>query len=170
MARIWVRKYEPGWGSHIPVLVKVFEISQGPILELGTGVFSTPILHTLCLSKDRQLVSYENDPYYFERHGDFRTDKHQIILVSNWDDIKIENTFWNVALIDHKPEERRKTEVKRLANNTKYIILHDSESRNEKLYKYSEIYPLFKYRFDYTACYPHTTVLSNFVDLSDLKP
>lgn len=169
MTRIWLRKYEPGWSSHIPVLIKIFEISEGPILELGTGVFSTPLLHTLSLSKNRSLTSYENNPYYVERHRDFITDKHQIILVDNWENINIEDTRWGFAFVDHAPEERRKLDVKRLANNAQYIVLHDTEPRNEALYKYSEIYPLFKYRFDYTTCYPHTTVLSNFVDLKNLK-
>lgn|SRR3989344_1801803 len=168
MPRIFVRKYSPDWGSHFPVLIKILEVSDGTVLELGTGVFSTPLLHTLCQVRNRQLVSYESDPYYVERHSDFITPLHQINLVTNWDDVKIEDTLWDVAFIDHKPERRRKIEVERLANTAKYIILHDSETRNDKLYKYSETYSLFKYRFDYTACYPHTTVLSNLIDLSKL--
>lgn len=166
---MWVRQYEPEWGSHAPVLIKILEISKGPILELGMGIFSTPLLHTLALSKNRLLVSYEDDPYVFERHEKFRTDKHQIIFVTNWDDTKIEDTAWGMAFIDHGSGERRKIEMRRLANSARYIVLHDTDPEREIFYRYSEVYPLFKYRFDYTVCCPHTTVLSNFVNLKKLK-
>ena len=52
---------------------------------------------------------------------------------------------------------------------SKYIIIHDTEKRADWHYRFSEIYPLFKYRYDYKAVKPHTSVLSNLVDLKDFK-
>ena len=77
--------------------------------------------------------------------------------------------LWDIVLIDHSPDKRRGIEAKRLANNAKYIILHDSEPDKDKLYQYSKAYPHFKFRYDYTEAYPNTTVLSNFVDLENFK-
>jgi len=163
-----IKRYNPAWGSHMPVLVKIMEISSGPVLELGMGAFSTPLLHMLCFNKGRKLHSYEGDQRYFDMHGNFRSDFHQIDFAEDWDKINIEDTQWGVAFVDHEAN-RRSPEVKRLVSNAKYVIIHDSDPDCDKYYNFSSIYPLFQYRFDYTKAKPHTTVLSNFIDVSQLE-
>jgi len=71
------------------------------------------------------------------------------------------------VLIDQTPDSSRREEARRLANLAKYIIIHDSNGRQEKVYHYSEIYPLFKYRTIWDKDSRHATVLSNLVDLED---
>lgn len=154
------------YGTHLPVLLKVVSLTSGPILELGTGFYSTPLLHFMCLPTQRRLVSYDSDEGWIKNFKDCRTDFHQVNFVEDWDALNITGP-WDVVFIDHGPDNRRKTEVSRLANQAKYIILHDSDPENDYLYKYSEIYSQFTYRFDYTDCKPNTTVLSNFIDLSN---
>ena len=168
---IYVTGYDPSWGSHIPTLIDVFNNSQGPVLELGVGPFSTPLLHTLCLDNKRLLVSYENDPEYFKMHLSFADKFHQLKLVDDWDKIDIENTHWGLAFVDQRPAQRRIVDIKRLVNNADYIVIHDSEPSQTGLYHYDLIYPLFKYRLDYILRpnYAHTTVLSNLKDLTKLK-
>lgn len=156
------------YGSHLPVLTKIVGMTKGPILELGIGLYSTPFLHWACSPTKRKLTSYDSAEGWIRYFRDCRTDFHEVNLITDWDKLEI-NNFWDIVLIDHAPDIRRGVEAKRLANNAKYVILHDSELGHDALYKYSEAYPLFKYRFDYTTAYPHTTVLSNFADLSDLK-
>ena len=156
------------YGTHLPVLIKLLGITDGPILELGIGLYSTTYLHWTCFSKKRKIVSYENQAgwiYYFEK---YRSDFHQINFIENWDELEVKD-FWDIILIDHGPDIRRGIDAGRFANNAKYIILHDSEPKNDYRYRYSEIYPLFKYRFDFNEVIPHTTVLSNFVDLTNFK-
>ena len=156
------------YASHLPVLTKIVELTDGPILELGTGLYTTPYLHFACLPSGRQLTSYESNADWIRYFKDCRSDFHTVNFISEWNSLNT-SCFWDIVLVDHSPDSRRKDEVKRLANKAKYLILHDSDLENDTLYKYSEVYPLFKYRFDYTICKPHTTVLSNFVDLSHLK-
>ena len=64
-------------GTHIPVLCRCFnelKDSKGRILEVGLGMYSTPILHEL--ARDRKLVSLENhlgwfhEFIIFDRNGD----------------------------------------------------------------------------------------------------
>lgn len=155
------------YGSHFPILTKLVEITDGPILELGVGIYSTSYLHWACFPTKRKLYSFESAEGWIRYFKDCQSDFHEVIFIDDWDKLEI-NKFWDIAFIDHDPNERRHIEVKRLANNAKYIILHDSEPEHDSKYKYSEIYPLFKYRFDYTLCKPYTTVLSNFVDLKNL--
>ncbi|HET7099044.1 MAG TPA: hypothetical protein VFI61_02330 [Patescibacteria group bacterium] len=172
--RIWVRNYNPGWGSHLPVLANVLDKTEGPVLELGMGVFSTPFLHSMCESRKRLLVSYEENPYYVERHQTFANDNHKIILAENMDDAKIDDFKWSVVLVDHSAL-RRRIEAIRVAYIAQYVVLHDSDPPDPEHYGYPDkpfffdVYPHYKYRFDFTRMIPNTTVLSNFIDVSDLK-
>lgn len=162
-------QYREAGGSHIPILTKVMALSDGPVLEMGMGPFSSPILHWLCLDKKRQLFSYENNPNWFKKNSVFKRHFHKVTFVENWDDVDIENVHWGVVFIDHAPNDRRIVDIKRIANKADYIIMHDSGDYQDEHYRYNEIYPLFKYRYNYERQKPYTTVVSNFKDLSNLN-
>lgn len=156
------------YGSHMPILARVVDLTDGPILELGMGIFSTPLLDLMCAEKKRPLISFDNDPEWFEENKKWGSDYHLVYFVEDWDKRTqlIDDTQWSVALVDHKPAKRRMKEIKRLAKNCQFVLIHDSEPESDKFFKYSWIYKHFKYRFDYTNTRPHTTVLSNFVDVA----
>ena len=155
--------------THVPVLVRAFDLSEGDVLEVGTGYFSTTILDWLCAISGRKLVSYETDPKWFERAKRLQSDYHDIIFVENWDKIPLDKKHWGLAFIDHSPHLRRAIEIERLKDKAEYIVAHDTEPRSEKGYDYPRIYPLFKYRFDYKKAEPWTSVLSNFHALTKFK-
>lgn len=163
-----IHKPHPDWGSHIPVLIKALEHTSGPVLELGIGISSTPLLHMLCEDQDRLLISYENDPQFVEMFKKYRSRTHEINLIENWNDLKLDDLKWGVAFVDHKPDDRRAIEVEKLAWQADVIVIHDSETDKNDLYHYDKIYNLFRYRFDYTKTNVHTTVLSNRYDLNQL--
>lgn len=157
------------YASHLPVLTKIVENTNGPILELGIGVYSTTYLHWACFPKKRRLTSYDNTEKWTHYFRDCRSDFHDIKFIDDWDKLAIDQ-FWDIVLIDHDPSNQRGITARKFANSAKYIILHDSEPESDSTYGYSEIYPLFKYRFNYTLYKKaHTTVLSNFVDLKHLN-
>lgn len=155
------------YSSHLPVLMRLVNDIRGPVLEMGVGIHSTPLLHWACFEKAK-LVSYENAPQYLRYFKSYRSPWHDLILVKDWSEAKIEQYWW-LAFIDHDPGIRRKEDIKRLANYAKYIVIHDTQLEKEDEHHYEEIYPLFKYRFDYKKNLPHTSVLSNFVDLRNLE-
>jgi len=165
-----------GGGSHLPILMKIMGMTKGSVLELGMGLFSTSYLHWACYDSQRRLVSYENKRGFFEMF-DFKDKReannkyafHELNFVENndWDSIDI-SEHWDVVLVDHNPGPRRKDEIARLTDNANYVIVHDTNGRNDWYYKFTEVFPLFKYRYDYRAAYPQTTVLSNLKDLSNL--
>jgi hypothetical protein len=161
---------KPAYGSHIPVLTKLLSITDGPVLELGVGYFSTPLLHWLCIAHKRLLVSYDNDPKFLGLFSDFEHEYHELHLVEDWDAAEVDDRAWDIALVDHGPAYRRRVEAVRLAHCAKYIVLHDSYYKQEKHYGYKQIYPLFKYHYDYMDFRPtETAVVSNFVDLKDFS-
>ena len=156
------------YGTHLPCLIKAFSKTTGDVLEMGTGVFSTPYLHYACMLAKRKLVSYENFKNWMQFFIDYgyENEYHEINFVEKYADAPIEKP-WDVVLLDQSPSLSRIEEAKRLANHAKYIIIHDSNGRHEKEYHYSEIYPLFKYKSVWDKDDRHATVLSNFVDLED---
>ena len=157
------------YGTHLPALIKAMEKTTGDVLELGMGIFSTPYLHYQCMLTDRKLVSYENNKEwmgFFLKYG-YLNNNHTIAFVDKYSNAPIDKQ-WDVVLIDQTPDSSRREEAKRLANLAKYIIIHDSNDNMEKIYHYSEIYPLFKYKKVWDKDGNHATVLSNFVPLDDL--
>ena len=159
------------YSTHLPVLMECLNRTNGDVLELGPGVFSTPVLHWMCETTGRNLLSIESDRMWsrFCRQY-FRTDHHDFLYVRKWDDAKgAISKEWDVVLVDHSPSKRRVEEIALLANLAKYIVIHDSEPWKDREYHYSTIYPLFKYRYDFKEVDHNTTVLSNFVDLKDFN-
>jgi hypothetical protein len=164
---IFVPAYGPHWGSHLPILAKVLQISNGPVMECGVGIFSTPFIHEYCDMEKRFVDSYEDNVDWFNNHDIWRTPLHHISLVKKWDDIPIEKRHWGVIFIDHI-DKRRNIDAIRAAQHADYVVLHDSNGRYEFIYHYENVYPHYKYRHIFNAIYPHTTVLSNFKNLENL--
>ena len=162
-------KYSFGWGSHIPILIKVMEHTVGDVIEFGMGWYSTPLLHWLCSDTKRNLASYENFKGYFDLFQNGLNEFHKTYLVNSYEGIGTDRK-WDVAFIDTNPMEIRAHIALSLANNANIIIVHDSEHREEKYYHYRELlYPVFKYRYDYTKFKPNTSVFSNFTSLEFLN-
>jgi hypothetical protein len=157
------------YSTFLPMLLEAMDRTNGDVLEIGAGVFSTPILHWLCEKQKRNLFTMESDwKWYYFVCQYFRTDHHKFVYAKKWQyDESLIKKEWDVVLIDHSPSERRVEEIKKLANLAKYLVVHDAGSWKDNIYHYSTIYPLFKYRFDFDIIDYPTVVLSNFHDLKD---
>jgi hypothetical protein len=163
------------WGTHnIPLIAAVIN-SEGPILELGAGDYSTPLLHALCKKNKRFLHSTDTDKKWLDLFIDLETPYHQFTYVpvfeddcmlnpnlEKWDSIGIDHS-WGVVLVDHRPAERRRVDIARLKNNTNIFVVHDSEQLS---YEYENVFSMFKYRYDYTRYKSRTTLLSDKTDVS----
>lgn len=177
--------FDLNWGSHLPVLMKVMSVSTGDVLELGAGLYSTPYLYWICKDQKRSFVSIESNFDWWKMVWDLKNIEHKDIIphevddltsaiyISDWNELEFNNNAKiDVVLVDHAPSKRRIVDIKALANQANYIVVHDTQ-RNYKFCDYKQIYPLFKYRFDYKdenwdPKVPHTTVLSNFINLQEV--
>jgi hypothetical protein len=162
-------RYAPGksYCSHLPILMRALDKTEGTILEFGVGEFSSPVIAMMARLQGRKAHFYESDKEwlkYVRTKYDNRMCEWN--FVENWDEIHIRKMA-GFAFIDHEPGIRRKDDIKRFANSIQVIGVHDTQPKGDKVYRYSEIYPLFKYRRDFTKYAPHTTLLSNFVCLDD---
>lgn len=161
-------KFSLRYGTHLPCLIKAVEKTNGDILELGIGLFSTPYLHYKCILDGRKLVSYENYKSWFDiftrRYG-YNYGTHELYFVEKYADVPLKD--YDIVFIDQTPDWSRHEEAIRFANNAKYVIIHDSGPKFDKMYQYDKVYPHFKYRTDWEGDTNRATVLSNFVDLKD---
>ncbi len=163
-------KFRPDRGSHLPVLMEAVSKTTGPILELGCGLYSTTPLHWVCWVAKRKLVTYENNPEYFDFAKRYETEFHEVHCIDAWDDVDLSSP-WSVAFVDHEPcpgepRVRRWREVVRL-QHAEYVVVHDSEGRNDRKYGLSKIANEFKYQFEYGGAFPHTIVFSNTHDVTN---
>ena len=168
------KPYSGSYATHLGALIACMNKTRGDVLELGMGLFSTPYLHYACTVGKRNLLSLENDKGWARHfrssnfiHFLYENEYHKIEYIKSYEEYPIEKE-WDVVLVDQTPDTSRKETVKRLAKLTKYIIIHDSIEKYERIYHYSEMYPLFKYKRVWSLDDRHATVLSNFNSLEDL--
>lgn len=161
-------KFGQGWSSYFPILIKAVQNTDGPVLELGAGLFSTPLLHWLCAETGRKVVTYEDTQEYYKFARKFRTETHEVNFVTDWDKTEFDKLKWGVVLIDHAAK-RRTVDALRLKNLAQYIVLHDTQEEAWQHYGYKELWSNFKniYHWEYDLSnLPRTSVVSNISDLN----
>lgn len=117
------------WGSHLTPLLACICATRGPVLELGVGHFSTPILHAVCCNLGRRLVSVEDNQEWFEAFYKYNRADH-VVMMKDYDDL-VEDK-WGVVFIDNSPGgTRRKTDFVKFIKNSDYVVVHDYELDNK---------------------------------------
>jgi hypothetical protein len=149
-------------GTHLPYLARLLQKVKGPILEMGSGYFSTPLLYWHTVMNKTQFRSYETNRRWAETMG------NPVRHIEQWVQADISEMRWNLVFIDHGQALLRKDHAIAVKDNADFVVLHDTEEKFENIYRYSEVWPHFKYRKDFTDILPNTTVLSNVFDLQDL--
>ena len=153
--------------SHIFVLVRAFQQSSGDVLELGTGYFSTLLLHWMCMMTGRKLVSYDTVAKWANYAKKMWVNKdHQIFFVEDLDSVDLCDRHWGLVLIDHAPYLRRQIDAIRLKDHADFLVLHDTEPREERRYGYPEVYKHFEHIYQDKRQTPWTAVVSNFKEFS----
>ena len=145
-----------GYFSHMPVLALALMKTSGPVIEMGVGWGSTPMLKMICKSFNRSLISYESDREWAKQFD--------ATFVLDWRHFDIDLDY-SIAFIDCAPGDQRKDLALKLKGRATYIILHDAESDPPGDYRYHEIIPQFKYHEFYRTLRPSTLVLSDVAPL-----
>ena len=160
--RAWVKSVDDlGYGSHQAPLVAAVLRTTGPVLELGAGYGSTPILHEICAVQGRRLVTVDSDPAWFRRFADLASPQHLLKHVPG-EGPRVEEEIasedrWAVVLVDHSPGERRGAAIAAAMPRADYVVGHDTE---ELGYEMEPALASFKYRRDFRKHRPWTTVAS----------
>ena len=122
--------------------------TDGPVLELGIGHYSTPILHYIC--RDRHLVSIDNNADWVNEFRSFETPTHRICFADPIMNAVIPEAF-SVVFVDTAPVTSRIGLIRDFADRAQYLVIHDTECRR---YRYDRIWGLFNYLVDVTRYFP----------------
>jgi len=142
--------------------MKLLMMTTGPVLELGCGYNSTPVMHWACFPQGRHLITYESNPEFFEFANAYMADFHEVRCIPDWNVIDVSEP-WSLALVDHSPETARAPLAAKLTH-AEYVIVHDTQrQRDGRMPRF----PDFKYEWKWTQPRVHTSVLSNIHDLSE---
>ncbi len=160
------------YGSHFPILAAAvarvtrrtdLERLHLPILELGSGDWSTPMLHYMC-AVEKTLVTADTDAKWLEKYRAYESAEHKLHHVERWENWPVlEQHFWGVAFVDCAPGGDRWKLIKRLQGHAHFIVAHDSERDygTGANYEYEKIRPLFKHVTEWRRFRPYTLILSD---------
>jgi len=154
-------------GTHIPFTVLAATLCPSlPMAELGMGHYSTPIFNALA-RLGRRVLSYETNETWLKVFQPLAHPNHQMLLVKDgWENERLEQK-WGFVLVDMEPPEARAPVIRRLSDWAQVLVLHDTQ---DPIYGYAPIWPLFKYRADYTFWPTTTAVVSNAIDVRKFFP
>ncbi|MEX0671932.1 MAG: hypothetical protein WD068_01105 [Candidatus Babeliales bacterium] len=164
------------YGTHMAPLLTVVAHTVGPILELGAGDYSTTLLHAVCQSSQRYILTADTSKQWLDLFLDLKTDWHSFQYVpvyeddweinpqpSLWDSVGADRE-WSVAFIDHRPGERRIDDIQRLRNQTAVFVVHDTQQPS---YGWEPLLSSFNYRYVYNRYATQTTIVSDTIDIRD---
>lgn len=162
-----------GYSSHLPMLLACVAKTEGPILELGAGFGSTPILRAISVATGRTVLTVESNADWLARLGLEDTERHKLLHTppDSWHLVSQIDEAWDVVLVDHAPGDRRKRDIPRLADKCQLVVVHDSEPSPPGAgdYGYEPVFRRFRHRFDFKKYSAWTTVLSNRDNLHFLR-
>ncbi len=156
----------PDYGTHMAPLMTAVAATKGAVLELGCGDYSTPLLHAVCAATKRLLVSVEDNLPWLNVFIYMKRPWHQFIHLQNaseWFSFG-QNQNWSVVFIDQVDVPARAQNVRAFKDKAEIVVVHDSENAGW----FGDAFSVYKYRYDYTVYMPHTTLLSNTIDVAQL--
>ncbi len=158
-----------GQGSHADVLAWCIEHTTGPVLELGMGVESTPLLHRLCTQDNRLLVSFDDQAEWVEYFAPLQSPSHVIRCFPSWQgaDEALMQQEWSVALIDETAGHRAHS-VALLQRQAEMLIVHDTQPSTTDYYQYGGLLDGFRWHVVDKRGTPWTTICSHRQDLAPL--
>lgn len=161
-----------GWTTYKPSLVRALlwavdqQLDAVRVLELGTGVGSSPMLAELARSCDWiQVTAVEHDPkWYADVAKPLSIGNPSYDALTTFEAADLARLRFDVVFVDHGPVEARARDLKILAGNSDVglVVVHDW---NVDVYGYDKT--LFRWRVEDRGRWPNTAIMSNTVDLSN---
>lgn len=149
----------------LPALVQTAMLTSGPMLELGMGFCSTPVLGAIARNQKRQLLSADTDKGWVDRFRRFAGGNpfHQVRHIDNWD-IDFEPSL-GLALVAVQGHDLRVELCRLLRQKTDIIVLHD-DFRWQKSSLKDDFNHLLELKSPFSDFV--TVLLSDTIDVRDL--
>lgn len=154
-----------GWTTHIPLLASVVATArQGPILEIGVGRGSSPLLVEMCRAMGRGLVGLDSSKEWLDEIAEIGhrhlTQMHDWSDLPHWLAAWGPMPHWSVIFIDHGPAEARLPVLKACRGHAEFIVCHDAHNPGY-LIGFDDYLDTFRFRSDYTLMAAQTSVVSD---------
>ena len=173
--------YDDNYGSHQFLLIDILKRTSNPILELGSGDYSTQQIHNL--SEKRKVVTIDDSDWWIKRYLKLQDKYHRFYFMNNDQLEKFyreDNENWGLVFIDSGTWEQRTSALVKYKDVADYIILHDCDYMvGHKIFGTTDknglrIYnDLFRYWIEFNLRHkrdsPPTLLGSNKIDLKDIK-
>lgn len=148
--------YDP-YSTNQQAVVYALMKTQGPVIELGSGYYSTPILHEICKGQKRLLMTFDNSPEWLIKFDHLKSDLHSIAIVEDWNKLLagFNEGAIGVALVDQWPIEQRLLWIQKLLPVTDIIVCHDAECKihyPQGLEGIGKYHKLFNWQSPWTMC------------------
>ena len=155
------------YSTHQQALVYALMRTGGPVVEFGSGFYSTPLLHEICKAQGRNLVTFDNNSQWLAKFLSLREvdGSHDFQIVSDWDKLMADSVGGRlgVALIDQWPIEQRLIWIKKLLPVTDILVCHDADC---KLHYPQGLEGIGKYQKVFNWQSPSTICISDFMELN----
>lgn len=112
------------YGSHLPALMACTAVCEGPVLEIGSGNFSTPCLHALCAALNLPLVTTELDDSWREQFLGFATPMHSVLKQTDALLAELAQRQWGLVLVDDWPDNRI-GHLNAFFDSARFVLMHD---------------------------------------------
>ena len=138
--------FEPvsgAYATHQLLLYNILTLTTGPVIEFGSGLGSTALIHKVCQTKHRKVITLDDNEEWLDRYSDkFGTPWHKFIHVhkskneapdagAHWQKVLmsdvIKNGGWDLVFIDQSPWIARYDTLLQFKDNAKYIMVHDCD-------------------------------------------
>jgi hypothetical protein len=161
------------------VLLEMARKARSPILELGSGDFSTAQLHEI----GKEMTTFDNNQEWINKYLYLEDDLHKFICSDAKTFYENDNRQWGLVFIDNGRWEDRIAALDKYKDAADYIVFHDSDaiSNQETIEKYFENKELkalawadiFKYwkefsLIDPVEMSPRTLIGSNKFEVSNI--
>lgn len=174
----------PAFGTHQPLLFGACLRTSGPILELGSGFFSTPFIHALSIAQRRRCVTLDTNYEYFGAVKSYQSENHEVALLPGFvrnqqgkalvaadrsvdsyvaeqqqrlSELCARYGHFDVAFVDHDPAFLRQPALEFLADKATYLVTHDTEAKSHYAFDFSS----FRYCFEDRSVSTWTAIMSN---------
>lgn len=151
------------YGSHLPLLTAAVALTTGRVVELGSGLYSTPVLQAICLAQHRPLHTIDNDRDWLASVWREGSQLHTSQHIADWLDLHRNGGLLrcDVAFIDMAPASARTDAIRVMRRWARILVVHDTEFEQQHNYPGMEdAIAAFPYRVDDRRRGPWTTAVS----------
>ena len=175
-------------GTHSTPLAISCMNTTGPVLELGCGLYSTLLLHTICEKQGRRLHTVDHTLSWLNKFTHLETVLHTFEhlqcgslnvmafefmyrlsphwtkkIDESWDQVG-KGKQWELVFLDQLPLGRRVKDIKRLRSSTDVFVIHNTNMLGNWLSEFWPYLKTFKYIYVFPA-FPATVVCSDKTDV-----